>query len=50
MNYLPEFQLLRPTTAQQAVDLRATHVASRFLAGGPTCCPISAVAWMRPRC
>lgn len=39
MNYLPEFQLLRPSTAQQAVDLRATHGASRFLAGGTDLLP-----------
>lgn len=39
MNYLPDFQLLRPSTAQQAVDLRAAHAASRFLAGGTDLLP-----------
>lgn len=39
MNSLPEFHLLRPATAVEAVNLRAAHAASRFLAGGTDLLP-----------
>lgn len=39
MNSLPDFHLLRPTTAAEAVSLRAAHAASRFLAGGTDLLP-----------
>lgn len=39
MNYLPDFQLLRPASASEAVALRSSHVASRFLAGGTDLLP-----------
>lgn len=39
MNSLPDFRLLRPTTAAEAVSLRAAHAASRFLAGGTDLLP-----------
>ncbi len=39
MNSLPDFQLLRPATAQDAVRLRAGHPTSRFVAGGTDLLP-----------
>jgi 4-hydroxybenzoyl-CoA reductase subunit beta len=39
MNSLPDFHLLRPATAAEAVSLRAAHAASRFLAGGTDLLP-----------
>lgn len=39
MNALPEFQLLRPTTAADAVRLHALNTASRFIAGGTDLLP-----------
>tara|TARA_B100000686_G_C16767590_1_gene962845 strand:+ start:358 stop:1335 length:978 start_codon:yes stop_codon:yes gene_type:complete len=34
MEYLPEFELLRPKTIDQALELKSTHLNSRYLAGG----------------
>jgi len=34
MEYMPEFQVLRPTSLDDAVALRADHPDARFLAGG----------------
>jgi 4-hydroxybenzoyl-CoA reductase subunit beta len=39
MNALPNFQLLRPTTAADAVALRAANAASRYIAGGTDLLP-----------
>lgn len=39
MNALPNFQLLRPTTAADAVTLRASHATSRYIAGGTDLLP-----------
>ena len=39
MNALPDFQLLRPATAADAVRLHGLHAASRYLAGGTDLLP-----------
>jgi 4-hydroxybenzoyl-CoA reductase subunit beta len=39
MNSLPRFRLLRPTTVNDAVWLRASHATSRFIAGGTDLLP-----------
>lgn len=39
MAFLPEFQLLRPDTAAEAVRLHALHPDSRYLAGGTDLLP-----------
>lgn len=39
MNSLPQFRLLKPTTAAAAVGLRADHPTSRFIAGGTDILP-----------
>ena len=39
MGALPEFELLYPTSAADAVKLRAAHPASRFIAGGTDLLP-----------
>ncbi|MCM2288301.1 MAG: 4-hydroxybenzoyl-CoA reductase subunit beta [Sulfuritalea sp.] len=39
MSALPDFQLLRPTTAADAVALRAANAASRYIAGGTDLLP-----------
>jgi 4-hydroxybenzoyl-CoA reductase subunit beta len=39
MNSLPDFRLLRPASAGEAVRLSAEHAASRFIAGGTDILP-----------
>jgi len=39
MSSLPEFRLLKPATASEAVRLRASHPSSRYLAGGTDLLP-----------
>ena len=39
MSALPDFQLLRPTTAADAVAMRAANAASRYIAGGTDLLP-----------
>lgn len=39
MSSLPDFQLLRPATATDAVRMRALHPSSRYLAGGTDLLP-----------
>ena len=39
MSALPNFQLLRPTTAADAVALRAANAGSRYIAGGTDLLP-----------
>ncbi len=39
MTALPEFQLLRPATAADAIRMRALHPGSRYLAGGTDLLP-----------
>jgi 4-hydroxybenzoyl-CoA reductase subunit beta len=39
MSALPDFHLLRPATAADAVRLRAANAASRYIAGGTDLLP-----------
>lgn len=39
MELLPDFQLLRPTSVEEAVSLRAAHPGARLLAGGTDLLP-----------
>ncbi|MDP1610987.1 MAG: 4-hydroxybenzoyl-CoA reductase subunit beta [Sulfuritalea sp.] len=48
MNALPNFQLLRPTTAADAVAMRAANAASRYIAGGTDLLPNIRRGLMQP--